>query len=58
MVGDGAGEALVWAVALIALLLLPLVSWLIAEVGNEIAAELEDELPDEELSPSCAPRPS
>lgn len=38
---DGGGEALVWAVALIALILLPLASWLIAGVGSEISAALD-----------------
>lgn len=35
------GEALVWAVALAALILLPLASWLVASVGKEISAELD-----------------
>ena len=39
MVGGG-GEALVWAVALTALVLLPLASWLIAGVGREISEEV------------------
>lgn len=35
------GEELVWAVALIALILLPLTSWLIAGVGSEISAAVD-----------------
>ncbi len=44
MVGGG-DEALVWGVALTALALLPLASWLIAGVGREIAAELRARKP-------------
>jgi hypothetical protein len=40
MVG-GADDALVWAVALTTVLLLPLVSWLIAGVGSEISAAVD-----------------
>jgi hypothetical protein len=36
-----ADDALVWAVALTAVILLPLVSWLIAGVGSEISAAVD-----------------
>ena len=43
---DGGGDALVWGVALAALVLLPLASWLIAGVGREISADVEAGLPN------------